>query len=195
MSTYFLKSHRIDLTGQCVEIAMKPICCRSFASKINKTYYVNLPELWTFMCPCRLCILGKSRPQSWHRCDEVFFPTVNALSPPATGVPPAAESSREADGFRVRQEEVLLEVGHTRVRVVAHRALERRGCRLTVVRLAVGVQRGDTGADFRTLGALELVSWSCGKIQLDNITNSLYKSIRNYSFNFCHLSLQLVYLP
>ena len=47
------------------------------------------------MCPCRLCILGKSRPQSWHRCDEVFFP-VNALSPPATGAPPAADSSREA---------------------------------------------------------------------------------------------------
>ena len=42
-------------------------------------------------------------------------------------------------GLRVRQEEVLLEVGDARVRIVAHRALERRRSGLAIVRLAVGV--------------------------------------------------------
>ena len=90
-------------------------------------------------------------------------------------------------GFRVRQEKVLLEIGHTRVRVVAHRTLQRRGCRLTVVRLAVGVQRGDTGTDLRALGALELVSWSCG---LDNIANSFLK-VLEIILQFLSFSLQL----
>ena len=61
----------------------------------------------------------------------------------------------------VLQEEVLLQVGHARVRVVAHCALERRGGLLPVMRLAVRSKRGQTGADFRTLRALELVDWRC----------------------------------
>ena len=98
-------------------------------------------------------------------------------------VPSGRGELERGGGLGVRQEEVLLEVCHAWVRVVAHRALERGGCRLTVVRLAVGVQRGDTRTDFRTLGALELMSWSC---VLENI------GLANFFLKVLEITLQFL---
>ena len=175
MSTYFLKSHRIDLNGQCVEIMRN-----QFSTEVLPTGAVNLHVSLqaVYTREVSAAVLASVR--------RGLLPD-RRLVPSGHGSTTGRGELEGGGGFRVRQEKVLLEVGHTRVRVVAHRALKRRGCRLTVVRLTVGVQRGDTGADFRTLGALELVSWSCG---LDNIANSFLK-VLEITLQFLSSSLQL----